>query len=222
MKKIVFTALIAAVIVLPGSAQAKSIWSILFPYFTPQEKPVDETLRAPFAAPETENAPRNELTALYDEAQLKLKSLDQPHRSSDEIGRWLINAISEIMSIDADVYQDHLKHLSTGMNENAMSGFSTFVAQGNIISVLSSGGMKLTGFADGAPVLLNEGAVDGRYRWLFDVPVTISYIPKNQKKYSGTIPQAQKVGVTVQVGRVPKGQGSDEMMIETFDLKARP
>lgn len=184
-----------------------------------------DTLQAPFA--EQGQAPVGGLDSLYGQpgavpAQEDTKDLSQPHRQQEEISAWLVRAVSEILNVNADDYEGHLAHLATGMDEGALVDFKTFMDSSNILQTLKSGNYKIHSYVEGAPLLLNKGAVAERYRWLFEMPVMLTFLSRDAQSYKTASPYNQYVLIQVQVGRVAEGQGADALMIETFKVRQNP
>lgn len=222
--------LASAIAILPATeAHArKTLWQILFPYNAPpSEPPPSKTLQAPFADPVADGKPETDgqdpLHPLYDYkngGQGETTGLDKVHRSPEEIADWLERAVSDVLNIAADNFETHMRLLKTGMNETALNDFTAFIQSSNMLDNLRSHRMRLAGVVDATPLLLNEGVVAGRYRWLFELPVTASYMPAHVTSYGKLEPVTQRVTVTVQVGRVARGQGFDEMIIESFKIRS--
>jgi hypothetical protein len=72
-------------------------------------------------------------------------------------------------------------------------------------------------------LLRNEGEVGDRYRWLFQVPVTLSFLPLGETDYaSGNAARNERIDLIVQVGRVKPFEGNDiGLIIESWSVKAR-
>lgn len=146
--------------------------------------------------------------------------LDQPHRSAAALGEWLTQAMSETLSFNADSYPDNLKLLSKGMNAEALAQYNAWVNSSGILSVLQRNGMQLNGSVEERPFLVNEGPVSGRYRWLYEVPVLISFIPRGATALDKQ-PSAddRKLLMTIQIGRVAESQLPDHVMIESWSVQ---
>lgn len=201
--------------------------SIWFPqWFGPPDDPADpsKTLQAPFADPKaTPKDPGAQIGVPYvgfdDQKQT---DLSKPHRTHQQIAEWLTRAVAEVMSISANpqILQAHLARLNSGMSPYAVQSFKNFLDSSGVVDNLRKSGTKLNSVVDGAPLLLNEGVVEGRYRWLFQVPVTMTFVPEGVMSpgdYSGKDMLHQNMTLLIQVGHV-KGsvQGS---LIETWQIK---
>jgi hypothetical protein len=165
-------------------------------------------------------------------------TLDTPHRSQGEVADFLVHAITEILSMGVDptdksrkkpwTYEDHLQMLSMGLDANALADLGSFMEKSNILQTLQANNLLLRVIVDDQPLLLNKGAVDGSYRWLYEMPVTLSFLTPGVKSYENASTRLnQHVIIRMQVGRVPKKKnkgdpGIDEMMIQSFSVKQNP
>lgn len=161
----------------------------------------------------------------YDPATIAIEggSLDKPHRRPEHLAEWLTRAASEIMTTDNQGYEAHLKHLSTGMSEAALIEYQKFMDDSKIMNELRTVDVKLIGYVEEPPLLLNEGPLNGRYRWLFEMPVTITLMPRNAQNYRDVKDPEEntlRFIVQTQVGRVEKGPSEDNVFIETWRVRA--
>lgn len=207
IRRIAFLLVFSALLV-PQAAQASWLdW-----LFGKREKtpPPEETLTAPFA----------QITGARVEGQA-VHDISVPHRDEKHVAEWLQRAISEVLTIEAATYEDHLKYLATGMDSYALEDFKKFMESSKILEYLQGGRYRLGCVVESRPALLNEGPVESRYRWLYDVPVTITFLPGTMKSYEEANPVSQHIIVQVQAGRVAQG-GADGVMIESWTVRANP
>ncbi len=95
----------------------------------------------------------------------------------------------------------------------------------NIVQMLHDRGLLMRVIVDDQPSQINKGPVDGSYRWLYDLPLTLSFLKPGVKSYENAETDLnQHVVIRMQVGRVPRKKnkddpGIDEMMIQSFDVR---
>lgn len=157
--------------------------------------------------------------------QIEGGSLAVSHRRPEHLSEWLTNATSEILTTDSRNYAQHMKHLATGMSEGALVEYQKFMTDTKILEQLSTQPVKMAGYVEEAPLLLNEGDLNGRYRWLFEMPVTVTLLPANARNYKEIArPEDSTLRfiVQTQVGRVEKGPSSDNVFIETWRVRPAP
>lgn len=189
----------------------------------------EETLLAPFATPESLAASKK----AADDNALKIPyepvhgvnsdtALAEPHRTRDEIGTWLLKAISEALNVTGEDYEKHIAFLKTGMDDYAIADFQKFMNDSNILATIRANGLKLQVYVEEKPVLLNSGALENRYRWLFEMPVTLSFLPRDMTTYKDMNSRdimKEYVIVKTQVGRVVDKTSAEGVKIESWDVR---
>ena len=147
-------------------------------------------------------------------------TLDQPHRSAADLAQWLQQVIAESLSFSAAGYPDHVKQLERGFTPAAINEFNAWATATGIVNALEQNQMQLNGFVSDLPFLLNEGVVAGRYRWLYEIPVMVSFVPLGTTGYvaeQGT--DSRRLIVTLQIGRVAQSVLPDQVMVESWSVK---
>lgn len=175
----------------------------------------EDTLRAPFAtAPAAEEG----------EEQLPVNAipLTKPHRVTAEITQWVMNAAAEVMNFDADDYRTGLKATEILFDAPGRGQYVRFLQDKNITKVLASKKFQVRSYVEDTPILLNEGSLNGRYRWLYQVPVVISYLDINVTGYEGTEPLNHRAMINVQVGRSVESRDPQGILIEQWSGKVEP
>ncbi|MCD8498215.1 MAG: DotI/IcmL/TraM family protein [Alphaproteobacteria bacterium] len=208
---IVFTVLFQAVPVFA----AKSVWDVFGSMFEekPEEPDPSKTLQAPFAYDPDRKINAEE--ALPENAV----PLDISHRSPKEIGDWLMVAVSDAMSFEAMKEGAKPDYKREYFTPAGLHQFEEFLERTGIKKVLDSRKYHLRSFVRQDPLLLNEGAVEGHYRWLYEVPVMVSYIETGNFKYAEKDAINQAITLTVQVTRVKDGGGKEGVLIEIWKGK---
>ncbi len=179
-----------------------------------------KTLQAPFAmdpdAKPPEEAPDPTKVSLPENST----PLDQPHRDGKEISEWVTTAISEALTFDQQSYEPVLVANAKLFTADGNKQYVTFLTDNNIIKVLQSKKFYVRSFVLDAPLLLNEAPVGGTYRWLYEVPVMLSYMEYGVTDYKKLEPINQKLMLTVQIGRVTDRKGM-AVLIERWDGKVQ-
>lgn len=145
--------------------------------------------------------------------------LNQPHRDNKEISAWLTNVLSDAMTFDKPDYNALIKIDEQYFTEGGKAQYKQFLASTSMMKILDSGKYDVRSFVQGEPLLLNEGAVNGSYRWLYEVPMMMSYVERGAKSYKNLEPVNQQVILTVQVGRVSGVMEGTAILIERWDGK---
>ena len=147
--------------------------------------------------------------------------MDKPHRASSVISEWIVTAVSEIMTFDDGKVGRTYKDTASHFEKRGREQYVAFLKEVKIDNVLKSGKYKIRSYVNDAPLLLNEGPVSGRYRWLYEVPLMLSYLKLDVADYKDAEPVNQQVVLRVQVGRSPDAQNDMGISIERLSGEAK-
>lgn len=214
-------------VAMPSRAYAFEFPDLLskwFPqWFGPEDTGPDpsKTLQAPFVEPGS--VPKNPGASIgiphrYADEE-DVGDLSKPHRTHVQVAEWLTRALAEVLTIDPDptLLKVHFGRLKTGMSTYAIQSFRAFLTEHAVIDALRENHMVLKGVVNDQPLLLNEGVVEGRYRWLYQVNATLTFMPKGATSMDNPNIVHQNFVFVMQVGRVKEGvQGK---AIETWQVK---
>lgn len=222
----------------PAQAALPDYLAIWFPFWFAKKddgpKP-EETLQAPFAnsgSGQLSQDPQQPLDCAdcADDDKIPEYSVENPdgddlsipHRQASQIGDWLVRATSEIFTMDTQTYSQHMELLATGMSPAGLAEFQKFLIDSNVLAEMQNNDMVLKGFVDEAPLLLNEGALNGRYRWLFEMPVTLTFLKRTDPVYrkdTDVDSHTYHFIVQTQVGRINGVTTEDGVIIETWRVR---
>ncbi|MEM7651476.1 MAG: DotI/IcmL family type IV secretion protein [Pseudomonadota bacterium] len=180
-----------------------------FPSLADTEDNPAETLQAPFAhgTQEGEEAP---------EENKSIVPLNLQHRTAKDIEEWTVTAVSDAMSFGTAGYEADFEEAKPDFDAGGWGQYQTFLEEKKIMRVLKSGQYDVRSYVKGTPILLNEGAVSGRYRWLYEVPIMVSYLKRGVTDYKNVEPVNQNMALRVQVGRVEDPQDDYGLSIERW------
>ena len=147
--------------------------------------------------------------------------LEQPHRDKASIAKWLMDAVSEIMTFTSPDPQTDLAHHLAYFSPAGQQEFQAFLVDTAIQPVLDDRRYVMRGFVQTTPRFLNEGVIDGRYRWLYEVPVMVSSLERSQGDYkNGGEAVNRKMIIRLQVGRSDSAENDAGILIEHWTGKA--
>lgn len=149
--------------------------------------------------------------------------LDLPHRNEGNVNKWVADTVPDILAFSINNYQDHLKAVSAYMNPNAIKEFNDFMVSSKVLGLMQTHNYEMKGFLTDVPTFRTSGALSGRYRWVYDIPVNLTFLPIGTKTYKDLDPSqymAEEVSFRLQLGRVAQG-GKDGIEIETWEVLKR-
>lgn len=175
-----------------------------------------ETLQAPFATPDENTGEEVKLKQPEDSIPL-----DKPHRADADIAAWVTTTTAEVMMFEGDDYHKDLEETKKYFDASGREQYEAFLNTTKMMKVLESGRYQIRAYVSDAPLLLNEGVVSGRYRWLYEVPIMVSYIPRGANDYKNLEPVNQNIVLRMQVGRTADAQTDLRLLIERWSGKVR-
>lgn len=185
-----------------------------------QSKPAPTA--APFATDQTAPVTSNsKLMSIYDSAASQNNvPLDKPHRTGEQLVTWAEDRVTAAMNIDPAEWDAHLKLMQPDFAPYGLQEYQNYLQSSGIMDVLKTRNLRLNAIMDGTATLLSEGALSGSYRWLYQVPLMLSYYDASIKtaKGQGGKVQNQKLTIRVQIGRSSLAQNDDQIMIERWSI----
>lgn len=101
--------------------------------------------------------------------------IQEPYLSEGDILQWIADVVPRLFDVDFLHIDDQLTQLKPFFTDN---GYQVFINQFNNNvdrDKLQTGKMFATDEITGAPVILNQGILSGRYAWWVQIPINISY-----------------------------------------------
>ncbi len=235
MKSVLLTLFSALIIIVALGAFSKNAeaawWEFFFPSLRDTGADVATTLQAPFAddaaVEDEENVESSTSTKIPIKQSYENPDTDddQPlklaHRTGKDVSEWLVDVVSETMTFtDAD-YKAGMKKTEKYFDAGGHSQYIAFLTDQKIMNVVESGQFKTHSFVNDATVLMNEGAVQGRYRWLYEIPVTVTYLKQDIENYKNIVPINQEIVLLIQVGRADEGVNDIGLRVERWSGRVR-
>lgn len=223
MSLVLTAVMVLAAIHAPPAHAKKSFFEAMFGWMDDEPEGPDpaQTLVAPFA-----DAPRKQ-PANAPQLQQDVANpvpLKHANTTEGEIGKWLVTAVSDAMSYNAGQDGDVLKLNEKYFAQSGARQFQEFLVNNNIQKVLESGKYNIRSFVKEDPLLLNSGTANDRFRWLFEVPIMVSYMDSQSFNYKKNDPVNQHIVLTIQVGRFAKVDDPNnhfDVLIETWSGKSQ-
>jgi len=197
-----------------GVVQA-SIFEFLFPSLRDKGYDPTETMTAPFADVEPDATDKSEDVMLPENAV----PLALPHRTSAAISEWVVTVSSEAMTFRGGDIEAEFEALKPYFSEGGYGQYRAFLKEKKLTEALEKNAYQLNAFVSDTPQLLNEGVVSGRYRWLYKVPMTVSYIKRGTNDYTGVDPVNRDMVLNIQIGRSEKANDASGMVVDRWDGK---
>ncbi len=142
--------------------------------------------------------PENRYFATTEDGRLiPMVSLIQPNLSSPALMSWVAQASTETMTFGFNDYRRRLQESSRNFTPQGWESFTKALQGARMIESIEANKQVITAIPRGAPILQSEGVVSGRYQWIIQIPMLLTF-------QSGSKTRTSQWMVTLVVVRVPR------------------
>lgn len=135
--------------------------------------------------------------------------LSDPAVPDSFVTQWAANAVIQSFSLDFIHWRHQLQKASDNFTNYGWKTFLAALKKSNNLTTLSSLKMVSNATLTGAPKVLKEEIVDGRYAWKIEMPILVTYT-------NGTRSIPMPMDVTLIVLRVPVQDNPNRIAINNF------
>lgn len=161
------------------------------------------------------NQPENRYFATTEDGRLvPMVPLNQPNLSTPALMSWVAQASTEVMTFGFNDYRRRLQESSRNFTRRGWESFTQALQKSRVIEMVEANQQVVTAAPQGAPILESEGLVAGRYQWVIQLPLVLTY-------QSGARNKSDSLLVTVVVVRVPRLESPNGVGIEQWVAVAR-
>ncbi len=154
--------------------------------------------------------PENRYFATTEDGRLvPMIPLSEPNLSTPALMSWVAQASTEVMTFGFNDYKRRLQESSRNFTRRGWESFTQALQRSRIIETVENNQQVLTAAPQGAPVLESEGLVQGRYQWIIQIPMILTY-------QSGSKLRNDQLLVTLVIVRVPRLESPNGVGIEQW------
>jgi intracellular multiplication protein IcmL len=154
--------------------------------------------------------PENRYFATTEDGRLvPMIALNEPNMSVPALMSWVAQASTEVMTFGYNDYRRRLQESSRNFTRRGWESFTQALQKSRIIEMVEANQQVVTAAPQGAPILESQGLVAGRYQWVVQLPMVLTY-------QSGARSRNDSLLVTVVVVRVPRLESPNGVGIEQW------
>lgn len=154
--------------------------------------------------------PENRYFATTEDGRLvPMVALSEPNLSVPALMSWSAQAATEVMTFGFNDYKRRLQQASRNFTRLGWVSFTSALEKSRIIEMVEANGQVVSAAPASAPILISEGVVNGRYQWMVQVPLVVTY-------QAGSSVRDDKMLVTLLLVRVPKLESPNGVGIEQW------
>jgi intracellular multiplication protein IcmL len=136
-------------------------------------------------------------------------ALNEPNLSTPALMSWSAQAASEVMTFGFNDFRRRLQEASRHFTRSGWASFTTALENSGILETVQTSRQVVTATPRGAPILVSEGVIDGRYQWQVEIPMVVTYQAGSQERSDNLI-------FTLMIVRVPKLESPNGVGIEQW------
>lgn len=140
---------------------------------------------------------------------MQLVPLDLPNLGTSALLSWTAQSASEIMTFGFHDYQRRMQQSSRHFTRHGWETFTAALQKSRIIESVETAKQVVSAQPRSAPVLIQEGVFNGKYRWVVELPLTVNYL-------SGSAVRADNLMVRLVIDRVPSLENPNGVGIEQW------
>ncbi len=142
--------------------------------------------------------PENRFFATTEDGRvIPMVALSQPNLSNPALLSWVAQASTEVMTFGFNDYRRRLQEASRNFTDRGWESFTAALQSARIIESIEANSQVISAAPRGAPVIQQEGIVNGQYQWIVQIPMVLTY-------QSGSRTRSDNWMVTLVVVRVPR------------------
>lgn len=126
---------------------------------------------------------------------MQLMPLDQPNMTPAALMSWVAQASTEVMTFGYHDYQRRFQEASRHFTKSGWESFTAAIQKARIMDSVQAAKQVVTASPRSAPVIVQQGVLNGRYRWVLQMPIQVTY--------SGTGARSDSLRLNIVVERVP-------------------
>lgn len=154
--------------------------------------------------------PENRYFATTEDGRLvPMLPLNQPNLSTPALLSWVAQASTEVMTFGFNDYRRRLQEASRSFTKRGWESFTKALQASRMIETVEANQQVITAAPSGAPIVESEGMYNGRYQWVIQLPLIVTY-------QSGSKTRSSRLLVTLVVVRVPRLESPNGIGIEQW------
>lgn len=210
--RFVFIVLAAGFFFVSGPSHA-GIMDFFFPSLKDEADDPTQTLQAPFSSGSVDE---NNGDAQVLRQPKNTVPMDMAHLANTDIRNWTVTVVSEALTFKAGEDISEKMVFKKYFNTLGAEQYNEFLSAQKILDVVASGQYDIRSYVSESPLLINDTAVGGRYRWLYDVPLTLSYMKRGVDDYKALEAVNQNFIIRIQIGRSNAAENEDGLLVERW------
>jgi hypothetical protein len=131
--------------------------------------------------------------------------------SADELSVLISALMGEALTFPSGDMAQVIDSVGIYFTPEGLRQYQDFLSSSGLRSTISTGQYTSASFVEREPLEVTRGAFNGRFKWVFDVPTTISF-----SNPDGSIAENRKITFRLQFTRVPDPEDPEAVRVEIW------
>jgi len=140
---------------------------------------------------------------------MQLVPLNLPNMGTSSLMSWAAQAATEVMTFGFHDYQRRMQQSSRHFTRRGWESFTDALQKSRIMESVEASQQVASAQPRSAPILVQEGVFNGKYRWVVDLPLTVTY-------QAGAASRVDNLVVRMVIDRVPSLENPNGVGIEQW------
>jgi len=145
---------------------------------------------------------------------MQLVPLNRPNMSTSALMSWAAQSAVEVMTFGFHDYQRRMQNSSRNFTRHGWETFTSALQKSRIMESVEVGQQVVTAQPRSTPIIKEEGVRNGKYRWVVDLPLSVSY-------QSGAATRNDNLMLRMVIERVPSLENPNGVGIEQWILMSK-
>lgn len=146
--------------------------------------------------------------------------LSVQHLGTGEVAMYFSDVLAEALSFNSSNFRSVTSSVKTYFTEEGYNQYMQFITSSGFEAKLRNENLQAGAYTEEEPVEMGRGVYDGVFKWVFQVPVTVSLIPRQTANYEKNTaqPQNRDFILRAQFARVNDPQYAGAIKIELWQV----
>lgn len=149
------------------------------------------------------------------EPEQRALPLEKAHRTDKELKNWINTVVSESLSFNKNSLSKVSEDVRVYYTNAGFKQYQEYLTSSGIIESVNNNGYQMGVYMEQPPLLLNGSSIKDVYRWLYQIPITVSFLQNGQNIAN------RELTLRVQIRRVKLEEDPNAVQIESWTVSAR-
>lgn len=139
------------------------------------------------------------------------------HMSGQEVAQWAEVIAAECLSFTPSNFDENTRLVKNYFTDTGYSQYQSYLEQTKFSELIKGRNLQSAAILERPPLKANSMVQGGVYKWLYDVPVTLSFIPEGARRGTANA-QNQRFTLRLQLTRAADPENPNRIKVEIWQI----